>query len=1169
MLKLESLRPNTQITGILPGEIVRIVQVEPAGADSVTVYYKSSGGLREQMLFRSDEAALALATEGRQWGLDADGEAFKLGLEAWRISQAALFDPMMAVHTSNVEPLPHQISAVYQSMLPLQPLRFVLADDPGAGKTIMAGLLIKELLMRADAKRILIVSPGSLTEQWQDELWDKFGLRFDIFSAEQQEQAVSGNFFEERDQLICRLDQLSRSEDYQEKLRHTEWDLTIVDEAHKMSVSYFGNDRKTTKRFELGELLGSISRHFLLMTATPHNGKEDDFQAWLSLLDGERFYGKPRGGTEKVAVNDIMRRMVKEDLVKFDGRPLFPERRAYTANYTLSQLETDLYEQVSNYVRNEMNRADKLKGSLKNTVGFALTILQRRLASSPEAIYQSLKRRRARLEKSLEETRAGNPPAETLGTYGLPENLDDFDFEDNYTAEEREALDDQFSDQATAAQTIQELEAEIRILKDLEQQARELVSTGSDKKWAQLSGLLQDTPEMYTADARRRKLIVFTEHKDTLNYLAARIGDLLGNPDAVRTISGSTKRDERRKIQEEFRTNKDVLVLIATDAAGEGVNLQNANLMVNYDLPWNPNRLEQRFGRIHRIGQTEVCHLWNLVATNTREGMVFQRLFEKIETERAALGGKVFDVLGEAFQETPLQKLLIEAIRYGEQPETKAKMQQVIEGALDSGKLRKIIADNALVEQHISMEDLYAIKEEMEKAQARKLQPHFIRSFFQAAFAALGGGGYLHPREAGRSEITHVPADIRNYARASGYSRVPVMTKYERICFEKHAMQISGKANAELIHPAHPLMHAVTALTLDANRSRLKQGTVLLNPTDEGSEAKMLFALSHSISESESGKVISRRLQFITISENGSVQYAGWAPHLDLKPLPGELSGSIQPIRQAAWLQQDLEQLARSNAAARLAEEHFGEVKSRRSRQIAKIRNAVHKRLVTEINYLEDRAEKLREDVANGKQPRVTPVQFERRAEELSSRLNQRTKELDAQNNIISGTPEIIAAALVIPQGLANQLQGSLKTPEAEVDAAARAEIERIAMQTVAAIETAQGNSVHDVSADKCGWDITSQPPAGADGILPQSRHIEVKGRSAGQTTITVSRNEILYALNQADKFLLAVVIVENGAAQGAYYIRHPFAHEPDFGVASVNYDLNELIARAQWKAKP
>ncbi|KPA15634.1 RNA helicase [Candidatus Magnetomorum sp. HK-1] len=520
MLKLEDIKKDDQIIGIQTDEIVKIIQLEKVGDSALTIYYKDGQGkLGEQMLFRNDESRLSLAQAGRPWSFEAPGKEFKLGLEAYRISQAALFDPMMAVHTSNIEPLPHQISAVYEAMLPKQPLRFVLADDPGAGKTIMAGLFIRELIMRADAHRILIISPGSLTEQWQDELLEKFSLRFEIFSKEKQELCASGNYFDETNRLICRLDQLSRNESFLNKLRNTQWDLIIVDEAHKLSANYYGKKVNKTKRFQLGELLSTITRHFLLMTATPHNGKEEDFQIWLSLLDSDRFYGKFREGAHKVDVSDIMRRMVKEDLLKFDGTRLFPERKAYTANYQLSTYEASLYNDVTTYVREEMNRADKLNGKKKNTVGFALTLLQRRLASSPEAIFQSLKRRRKRLESRLEETkllaqgRVVNPNimAETLGEYtikkqfDLPENFDELDEE--LSAEVYELFTEQVVDQATAAETIPELEAEIFSLKRLEHKALLVVKSGNDKKWEQLSCLLQDSPEMFTETGSQTKNI--------------------------------------------------------------------------------------------------------------------------------------------------------------------------------------------------------------------------------------------------------------------------------------------------------------------------------------------------------------------------------------------------------------------------------------------------------------------------------------------------------------------------------------------------------------------------------------------------------------------------------------------------------------------------------------
>ena len=626
MLKLEEITVGAEIAGLLQNELATIVAVNKVGDNAVTIYYKThSGAVQEQLLFRENEEKLSIAETGLAWSFESPSKDFKLALEALRIRMGFLFDPMMAIHTSNVEPLPHQISAVYEAMLPKQPLRFVLADDPGAGKTIMAGLLIKELLMRADAQRILIVAPGSLTEQWQDEMRDKFTIDFKLFSREQQELSSSGNYFNDENLLIARVDQLARAEDLQQKLQATHWDLIIVDEAHKLSAHRFGNKVDKTQRYELGELLGRITRHFLLMTATPHNGKEDDFRLWLALLDSDRFYGDSRDDI-KLDVSDVMRRMVKEELLKFDGTRLFPERRAYTVNYRLSELEASLYGQVTQYVVEEMNRAERLDKQRKGQVGFALTMLQRRLASSPEAIYQSLRRRKERLEKQLREMKIaarslaiqdqkslsvdnGFECREPVASYYvekrvyLPENPDDM--EDDLSPEEYEQIVDKVVDRSTAAETVQELEKEIQSLKDLEAEAEAVINSGKDCKWEKLSEILQDQPEMHDSSGARRKLIIFTEHRDTLNYLQNKISGLLGSAEAVRVIHGCTNRDTRKQIQEDFCNDPDVLILIATDAAGEGVNLQKANLMINYDLPWNPNRLEQRFGRIHRIGQTE------------------------------------------------------------------------------------------------------------------------------------------------------------------------------------------------------------------------------------------------------------------------------------------------------------------------------------------------------------------------------------------------------------------------------------------------------------------------------------------------------------------------------------------------------------------------------------
>lgn len=1167
-MKLEELQAGAIVSGIHPAGPVTIVAVTPIGDSALSIVYRGADGMpAERMLFRSNEDKLSIATVGRPWGFDAPGADFKLGAEALRIKLAHLFDPMMAVHTSNVDPLPHQIAAVYEAMLPRQPLRFVLADDPGAGKTIMAGLLVRELIMRADARRILIVAPGSLTGQWQDELREKFGLDFEQFSRERQESCGSGNYFAEQDRLIVRLDQLARNDEYREKLTATHWDLIIVDEAHKLSASYYSGEVKKTQRFELGELLGGLCRHFLLMTATPHNGKEEDFQLFLSLLDGDRFYGKFREGAHKVDVSDIMRRMVKEKLLKFDGTRLFPDRFAYTANYQLSPLEAALYESVTTYVREEMNRADRLDGKRKGTVGFALTQLQRRLASSPAAIFESLKRRRARLASQLEERKLlarGRSVREETEIYvakvlEVPDNLDDA--EDELSPEDYENYVDQVVDQATAAKSIIELEAEIASLQSLEAQARAVVESRSDSKWAQLSHLLQDEPEMRDRGGQRRKLIIFTEHRDTLAYLKARISDTLGSTTAVVTIHGGTNRDERRKTQELFRQDKDVLVLVATDAAGEGVNLQNASLMVNYDLPWNPNRIEQRFGRIHRIGQQEVCHLWNLVANETREGDVFQKLFDKLEVERKALGGQVFDILGEAFDNKSLKDLLIEAILTSNTPEARARRTEVIEGALDTEHLKAIIERNALIDNTMSLEQLFSIKEEMDKAEARKLQPFFLRSFFLEAFERIGG--QVRRREGQRYEVRHVPANLREIDRQISGTRTPVLTKYERICFDRKEVHVDGRPTADLVHPAHPLMASLIDSTLLDHRSKLKQGAVLLDPADMGEKPHLLLIMEHSIREGSGTdtQTISQRLQFVVVDEDGQLRVADSAPHLGLEALPPADLKRIEPLLDAPWLATGLESRAIAHAAAILVPDHYEEVRSRRERQIDKIHAAVRERLTKEINYLSGRAIELDIEVRAGRQPRVQPDQLRRRAAELAARLQARERELESKRHIVSATPVIIGGALVIPAGLMNQLRGDA-APAFSVDAAARAAIELKAMAAVIAAEQARGYTIKDVSAEKCGWDITAFPPA-IDNVLRDPRHIEVKGRAKGNDVVVVTRNEICTALNQGDKFWLAIVLVDGDAVEGPHYVQQPFAQEPEVGVTAVTYEIRSLLAKA------
>jgi hypothetical protein len=502
-------------------------------------------------------------------------------------------------------------------------------------------------------------------------------------------------------------------------------------------------------------------------------------------------------------------------------------------------LEAKLYSAVTSYVQEEFNRADQLNSDRKTTVGFALTILQRRLASSPEAIYQSLKRRRERLESRIAEERLGKRADDyIISAY------DDYD-DDDIPSAELEDAEEKIVDQASAAQTITELEAEIATLKKLERMANEVRQSGEDRKWDELSKLLQDNDNMFGRDGMREKLIIFTEHRDTLYYLADKIRSLLGSDEAVITIHGGMLRDERRKVEELFKQDKEVRILIATDAAGEGINLQRAHLMVNYDLPWNPNRIEQRFGRIHRIGQTEVCHLWNLVSRETREGMVFQRLFEKLEQEHEALKGKVFDVLGKVtFENKPLRDLLIEAIRYGNDPAVRARLNQVVDNSLNRDELRRLLDENALTEDTMDVHRVMVIREDMERMEAHKLQPHFIESFFIEAFQSVGGK--IRARERGRYEITSVPFAVRNRDMQIGFGE-PVLSRYERVCFDKLYCNIQGQVPAALIAPGHPLLEATIDLVRERNMGVLKRGAVFVDDNDFTTDARLLFYIEDSV----------------------------------------------------------------------------------------------------------------------------------------------------------------------------------------------------------------------------------------------------------------------------------------------------------------------------------
>ena len=1165
MARLEDIKNGASVRGIASAQSSQVLSVDWIGDQAINVVYRDhNGAVAEAVLYRDDEHRLEVEQSGRPWSFDADGSLLRLVTEANRIKLAHYFDPYLAIHTSLVDPLPHQISAVYGEMLPRQPLRFLLADDPGAGKTIMAGLIMKELIARSDLERCVVVAPGSLVEQWQDELGQKFNLEFDILTRDMIETSRSGNPFCDRDRLIVRLDVLARNEELQDKLMSArEWDLIVCDEAHRISATYFGGEVKYTKRYQVGQKLGQVCRHLLLMSATPHNGKEEDFQLFMALLDGDRFEGRFRDGVHYADTEDMMRRLTKEELLKFDGRPLFPERRARTVKYQLSEGEAALYTAVTEYVRNEMNRVQRFAegdGKKRNNVGFALQILQRRLASSPAAIYQSLKRRRERLETELGEARlAAKGPRTGIGEPSVSSDV--LGNMEEYGKEEIDELEELISTGATTAETVEQLALEVETLKGLESMALGVLRSGVDTKWTQLNRILDDDL-MIDAAGNRRKLIIFTEPKDTLHYLLEKVRARLGNPDAVDVIHGGVSREERRKVIERFMQDRDMLVLIANDAAGEGVNLQRGHLMVNYDLPWNPNKIEQRFGRIHRIGQTEVCHLWNLVADDTREGEVYARLLEKLEAAREALGGRVYDVLGELFEGTALKDLLFQAIQYGEQEEVKARLFQQVDGAVDQGHLLKLLRRRALTNDTMPEAKVEELRLDMERAEVLRLQPHHIQSFFVEAFQHLGGR--LKRREEGRWEITHVPVRIRERDRQIG-TGAPIQKQYERICFEKS--QINQQPVAAFVCPGHPLLEAVISLIREQYEQIMRQGAILVDDTDSGDAlSAAIFLLEHTVQDgrvTSAGKphVISQRLQFAAIDKAGRTVNAGIAPHLNLRPATGEEIEAVRDLLDESWLTTELEKTAIRFATVELAQGHVAEVKARRLPEIEKVEQEVRARLKKEINYWDSRAFELKEEEKAGKRTRLNWQNAQRRAEELAERQKRRIDQLERERFISSQPPRVRGGMVVIPRGLLTARQATDATVPAHFaeDPAARREIELAAMAAVMAAERTLGHEPVDVSAQKIGYDIASYDPT-----LGHLRFIEVKGRIDGADSVMVTRQEVITSLHEPEKYILAIVSVEAGFAHAPRYVRNPFNQEPEFGITAIQVKLQTLLDRAE-----
>jgi len=998
-LTLESLVPGTVVEGLLSEPVV-VERVERAGRSAVTIHYRDERGQPgSQLRFIDELADLEITSSADRGSLDADPRRFLEAFDAYRVRHAHLFDPMLAVNSSNIEPLPHQMRAVYGSMLVRRPLRFLLADDPGAGKTIMAGLYIRELMARYQARRCLVAAPGSLVEQWREELRTRFGLRFAIFDRSMLEGG--GNPFNSERLLIVRVDQIARNRDLLELLDESRWDLSIVDEAHKLTARYWGHDVRRSKRYGLGERLARISANFLLMTATPHSGKEDEFQLFMRLLDEDRFVGRAvdHGGGHHA--RDLMRRLVKEQLRHLDGRPLFPERRATTLHYRLRPQEMELYEHVSTYVREGMN---KVAGDeRRRTVGFALLVLQRRLASSPEAILRSLERRRDRLQAELERVRANeNSLADVLRASLEAEPPED---DEDLPAAELETLESELSEASTSARTPAELELEIEELRGLVVRAGAVREAGIDQKWEQLSRLM-DSLAIRDEDGLRRKLIIFTEHRDTLNYLEGRLVAQLGSDRAIVCIHGGLSQGLRREAQRAFRDDPEVSVLLATDAAGEGFNLQCAHLMVNYDLPWNPNRLEQRFGRIHRIGQSKVCHLWNLVAEDTREGDVFSTLLTKLENQRASLGDCVFDVLGEVLTGQDLARLLRDAIQTEDRSGQQRKAEQLLKSKVGR-ELDEALEARARTVGELTDEEVAQTRLRLVAARAGSLQPRVVERFVRRA--AIETRCELIEQGSGLFRAGRVSAEVREASEEDQ----GVRSRYDGVAFEAGTVA-QADDEVELLTPGHPFVDGLAVATGKRLDGLLERGTVLEDPRSEGDYALVLLRYELS----EQGGVSEETVTCLRVSPDGAVRVVSPSAFTAVLVPEGDVRVSPEVVQSA--IENAIEYISSKLLPARVAALE-AELRDRRSQD----HRGVLQRLDSEIARLRSREAALRSESPEDAEELV------RRIESLESRRESRAQEVQASVRVSGTRPELVGVVGVqgtAPAGTEARIEGAKRS---------------------------------------------------------------------------------------------------------------------------------------------
>jgi len=1105
-----SLKVGDVIEGPFWPERVKVVSFKRVG-NSMGV---SGVGLQTNKYYSNilskDDVSKIKIIEMKRRDFSFDPESFFLVIEGKRIRLAHQFDPLYAVNVSQIDPLPHQIDAVYFHILRNPKIRFLLADDPGAGKTIMAGLLLKELKQRGLVNRILIVVPGHLKDQWIRELKEKFGETFRFIDRAVMEASWGRNIWLEENQAITSMD-FAKQDDVMLSLSEANWDLVIVDEAHKLAAYEYGEKITKTQRYKLGELLSKNSTFLLFLTATPHRGDPSNFRLFLDLLE-PGFFATNELLMESIRNKDnpLFLRRLKEDLKKFDGTPIFPPRKVHTIKYRLSEDEKRLYNEVTNYVEKYYNKALTIEEERrKRNVTFALLILQRRLASSVRAVRKSLERRREKLAELLDK----GTLIQEVG-YASEEVFEDM------PEQERWRLEEELLGKLTSSKTLDELREEIEKLDDLIRIAKEVERKEIETKLNELKRVM----EIEKLKEKSEKLLIFTESKDTLEYLVDKLRDW---GYSVTYIHGDMNLDKRIAAEHEFKETAQIMV--STEAGGEGINLQFCWLMVNYDIPWNPNRLEQRMGRIHRYGQQYEVHIYNLVAVDTKEGRILEKLLTKLEIIGEQMG-KVFDVIGDvvsAYLPTgkTLQDLIVEAIT------NRRSLDEILsdfEKIPDEEAIRRAreAALEGLATRHI---DFTRILGEMRVAKENRLVPEYIEKFFIKASEKLGLN--VERRKDGFWRITNVPYELRNVSYNFKIKYGVVFKEYGKISFDKEQ---AFKGQAEFVAPGHPLIEAIIDKIFEKYGNEIERGAVFFDPSCNLDG--YIWFLEGEINDG-SGTMAGKRIFALYQDRQNIIRQVPPSIIWDLKPAN---HAPVNVIQEFIENEDNIVAFAIENVLTeylneiRTQREHDAEIK--RKYGIKSLTDLILQQEIKLIDYETKKAKGI-------EIPEVVIQNETRKRDELYRKREELEKRINAETHLTLSPPKILGVIAVAP------------IPQTEDELKEDRETEEIGMRIAIDFEKAQGRIPEDVSLQNLGFDIRSRTSNG------EFRYIEVKAR-AKEGKIALTPNEWLMAHRLGNDYWL-YVITNTKTKPELYTIQNPASKlKPNEEIEIVRYIVN----KEEWK---